>query len=126
MKGITKQMKEDEVHLWEKGGSLQKELEDFEQWMLDIVNNRKMKNQPKFVYLQTGLEECGETCSDFDELDMVSWCADKIYSDDLKYVSVFSVLARIKELEKEIENEDSVYSEASCRFRIDELKNLIK
>ena len=33
------------------------------------------------------------------------------------------ILSRIKELETEIENEDS---EASCKFRIDELKNLIK
>ena len=32
----------------------------------------------------------------------------------------------MKELETEIENEDSEYSEASCRFRIDELRNLIK
>ena len=34
--------------------------------------------------------------------------------------------ARIKELETEIDNEESIYSVASCRFRIDELKNLIK
>lgn len=36
------------------------------------------------------------------------------------------ILARIKELETELNNEDGIYSEASCRFRIDELKNLIK
>lgn len=36
------------------------------------------------------------------------------------------ILTRIKELETELNNEDSTYSEASCRFRIDELKNLIK
>lgn len=36
------------------------------------------------------------------------------------------ILARIKELETELNNEESTYSEASCRFRIDELKNLIK
>lgn len=31
-----------------------------------------------------------------------------------------------EELETEIVNEDSIYSEASCGFRIDELKNLLK
>ena len=36
------------------------------------------------------------------------------------------ILSRIKELETELNNEDSTYSEASCRFRIDELKNLLK
>lgn len=36
------------------------------------------------------------------------------------------ISARIKELETEIDNEESTYSVASCRFRIDELKNLIK
>ncbi len=45
---------------------------------------------------------------------------------DENYISISIVLERIKELETEIENEDSEYSEASCRFRIDEIKNLIK
>ena len=49
---------------------------------------------------------------------------DKVLFDD--YISVSIVLRRIKYLEEEIENEDSVYSEVSCRFRINELKNLIK
>lgn len=46
---------------------------------------------------------------------------DFIYYDDF----VSSILARIKELEAEIENEDSEYSIVSCRFAIKELKNLI-
>ena len=45
-----------------------------------------------------------------------------IYYDDF----VDFILARIKELEAEIENEDSKYSITSCRFAIKELKNLIK
>ena len=47
---------------------------------------------------------------------------DIIFYDDF----VSSILARIKELEAEIENEDSEYSITSCRFAIKELKNLIK
>ena len=85
-----------------------------------------MQNIPNRIYLQTGLEDNGETSSDFNELDMVSWCADKIYSDDLEYISVSFISHRIKELETELNDENSIYSEASCRFRIDELKKLIQ
>ena len=86
-----------------------------------------MKNIPNRIYLQTGLEHYGETCDDFGELNssLISWCADKIYNDDLEFISVSSVLRRIKELEEEIENGDSTYSETSCRIRINELKKLI-
>lgn len=42
------------------------------------------------------------------------------------YEFVDFISARIKELEDEMDNEDSIYSEASCRFRIDELKRLLK
>ncbi len=82
-----------------------------------------MTNQPNKIYLNIGAD--GE-CQDFEELVGVSWSDSRINDDDLEYISVSSVLARIKELEAEVENEDSVYSEASCRFRISELKNLIK
>ena len=33
-----------------------------------------MKNIPKFMYLQVGLEQYGESCEDFNELDNISWC----------------------------------------------------
>jgi uncharacterized small protein (DUF1192 family) len=82
-----------------------------------------MINQPKKIYLNIGAD--GE-CQDFEELVGVSWSDSRITDDDLEYISVSSVLARIEELEAEVENEDSVYSEASCRFKISELKNLIK
>lgn len=36
------------------------------------------------------------------------------------------IKARIEELEQEIDNEYSIYSEGSCRFRIEELKRLIE
>jgi hypothetical protein len=85
-----------------------------------------MKNQPTKIFLQTGLEDNGETCEDFNELHGISWCSDKIYGDDLEYVSIDAIFRRIKELETEISNEESIYSEASCRFRIDELKNLLQ
>ena len=62
-----------------------------------------MKNKPKFIYLQTGLEDNAEICEDFNDLqtDCITWCADEIYKDDLKYISVDFILARIKELETE-------------------------
>lgn len=46
---------------------------------------------------------------------------DVIFHDDF----INFILARIKELEAEIENEDSSYSVAFCRVRIDELKRLL-
>ena len=42
------------------------------------------------------------------------------------FIAKFEAGTVLKELETELNNEDSSYSEASCRFRIDELKNLIK
>jgi hypothetical protein len=52
-----------------------------------------MKNQPTKIYLNIGAD--GE-CQDFE----VSWCEDRI-NDDLEYISVSSVLARIEELKQE-------------------------
>jgi hypothetical protein len=46
---------------------------------------------------------------------------DLIFYDD--FVNLIS--ARIKELEAEIDNQDSEYSITSCRFSIKELKRLI-
>ena len=80
-----------------------------------------MKNIPNRIYLQTGLEDNGETCSNFEELDMVSWCTDKIYSDDLQYISVDFILSRIKELET-----DKYIDSEHKKQRIKELKNLLK
>lgn len=82
-----------------------------------------MKNIPNRIYLQTALEEHGETCDDFNDLqtDYISWCADKIYSDDLVFISVGFILARIKELEK-----DPYIDDEHRKHRIKELKNLIK
>jgi hypothetical protein len=84
-----------------------------------------MKNQPKFIYLQTGLEEYGEVCEDFNTLDSssISWCADKIFDDDLQYVSVFSVLAEIDKLTDYATFSDN-YEEVALAIRT--LKNLIK
>ena len=82
-----------------------------------------MKNIPNKIHLVLGADNGVE---DFKTLQDVTWCCDKIYEDDLTFISVSSILARIKELESEIENEDSEYSIVSCRFAIKELKNLIK
>lgn len=56
-----------------------------------------MKNKPNKIYLVVGAD--GE-CEDFEELREVSWCEDRINDDDLAYLSVSSVFARIKELER--------------------------
>ena len=80
-----------------------------------------MKNQPIKIFLQTGLEDNVEMCDDFNELDGISWCADKIYEDDLEYISVDSILRRIKELEA-----DKYIDSEHKKQRIKELKNLIK
>lgn len=51
--------------------------------------------------------------------------------DDINFLLILfdarnkAIENRIKDLETEISNEYSIYSEASCRFRIDELKNLL-
>jgi len=80
-----------------------------------------MRNQPKFIYLQTGLEDNAEMCDDFNELDGISWCADKIYSDDLQYISVDFIFLRIKELET-----DKYIDSEHKKQRVKELKNLVK
>lgn len=96
-----------------------------------------MKNIPNRIFLQTGLEGYGETCSDFKDLqtDCITWCADKIYKDDLEYISVDFILLRIKEL---IENKEKLKNNPMCSKAeykaickninplINELKNLIK
>ena len=46
-----------------------------------------MKNKPKFIYLQTGLEDNAEMCEDFNELSGISWCDESVYSDDLQFIS---------------------------------------
>ena len=77
-----------------------------------------MKNQPNKIYLNIGAD--GE-CQDFEELVGVSWCEDRVNDDDLEFISVSSILARIKELEKD------VYIDSEHKkHRIKELKNLIK
>jgi hypothetical protein len=81
------------------------------------------KNQPNRIYLNIGAD--GE-CQDFEELVGVSWSDSRINDDDLEYISVSSVLARIKELEAEIDNDESEYSITSLRMMIKELKYIIK
>jgi aldehyde:ferredoxin oxidoreductase len=77
-----------------------------------------MKNQPKFIYLNIGAD--GEV-EDFKTLSEVTWCEDRVNDDDLEFISVSSILARIKELEKD------VYIDSEHKkHRIKELKNLIK
>lgn len=84
-----------------------------------------MKNKPKFVYLQTGV---GHKIDNFNELDrdFVTWSADKIYSNDLQFLSVDFILARIKEIEEELKNEDSSFDRKILNIQISTLKNILK
>jgi hypothetical protein len=75
-----------------------------------------MKNQPTKIYLNIGAD--GE-CQDFE----VSWSDSRINDDDLCYISVSSVLARIKELEEYI---DTGADYRTVEFTINTLKILIK
>lgn len=82
-----------------------------------------MRNKPKFIHLQTGLEDNAEICEDFNDLqtDCITWCVDEIYEDDLKYISIDFILARIKELKRD------VYIDGEHkRQRIKELRSLLK
>ncbi len=45
-----------------------------------------MKNIPKVIYLQTGLTKEESKDCDFNELEEVTWCADRINKTDIKYV----------------------------------------
>jgi hypothetical protein len=86
-----------------------------------------MKNQPNKIFLQIGLEKEGSV-EDFNSLvtDFVTWESERIFSDDLHYISVSSVLARIKELEEKLTPKISTQTRATILYTIDELKNLIK
>jgi len=72
-----------------------------------------MKNIPQKINLQIGLEQYGETCEDFKELNsnLISWCSDKIYEDDLEFISVDFIFGRIKEL---TENKEKLKNNPMC------------
>ena len=57
-----------------------------------------MKNIPKIIYLQTGVE-----CENFDNLqtDMITWSSDSIFQSDLRYISADFIATKIEELKKD-------------------------
>jgi hypothetical protein len=59
-----------------------------------------MTNIPKTIYLQIG-KECS-TDEDFKDLAEVSWCAEKIFENDIEYV-LKEKEEDLKESEKELE-----------------------
>lgn len=77
-----------------------------------------------------GLEK-EDSVKDFNTLerDFVTWESNQIYNDDLQFISVDFILARIKELE---DNREIYIKNGSLRTAyentclIDELKNLIE
>lgn len=93
-----------------------------------------MKNSPKKIFLQLGLEET-DSVEDFNmlERDFVTWESNQIYSDDLQFISVDFIFARIQELKVEIKELDTGSSSMANGFKLNrlrgikkELENLIK
>lgn len=82
-----------------------------------------MKNVPNKIHLVLGADGGVE---DFKTLSEVTWCEDRINENDLCYISVSSILARIKELETEFDNSNSSFSTGGIIQRLSELENLIK
>lgn len=86
-----------------------------------------MKNIPQKIFLQTGLEDNAEICEDFNELSDISWCADKIYSDDLEFISVSYLLAEIHKMYiAETPTKENVTSVAVKLLTLEKIKELIK
>lgn len=55
-----------------------------------------MTNIPKTIYLQIGDECPTDDGEDFNKLYGVSWCADKIFENDIEYVSKDVLVELIK------------------------------
>lgn len=94
-----------------------------------------MKNIPTRIYLQLGLEDNIDICEDFNELSGISWCVDKIYSDDLAFISVSFLRKKIEEqikIKEDFKNNkmcSKAEYKAICKNIdpiINVLKNLIK
>lgn len=83
-----------------------------------------MKNKPKFIFLQMGLEE-ENSVEDFNSLylDCVTWETEQIYSDDLQFISIDFILERIKELERDVYM-DSEYKKQRIKHLETQLNNL--
>lgn len=86
-----------------------------------------MRNIPNRVYLQIGLEKEGSV-EDFNSLatDFVTWESEQIFPDDLQFISVDFILARIKEIEDELNNEESSFNRNFLNIQISTLKDILK
>jgi hypothetical protein len=69
-----------------------------------------MQNIPKTIYLQIG-KECPD--EDFKDLSEVSWCAEKIFENDIEYVLKENEEESEKELEERTER-NTVLIDAFC------------
>jgi hypothetical protein len=66
------------------------------------VSDIHVANIPKTIYLQ--IDADGETPNDFKDLSGISWCADKIYDNDIEYV-LSSELAALQEENERLKEE---------------------
>lgn len=64
-----------------------------------------MNNIPAKIYLQIGLEDYGDSCSDFKELNEgdITWSSEKINTDDIEYllpnsINVNDEIARLEDI----------------------------
>ena len=63
--------------------------------MAKRIKQMKMKNIPERIYLQIGAET-PKDCN-FEELDEVTWCQDRISEDDIEYIRKEKVIKAFKE-----------------------------
>lgn len=83
-----------------------------------------MKNTPNKIYLNHGSD-----ANDFNELTEVTWCKDRVHKNDLEFISVDFILARIeglKELRKNKLDSGIFGDDDLLRGAIAELVKLLK
>ena len=56
-----------------------------------ILNQKKMKNIPKKIYLQLGFDVDEWPSLDFNKCSEVTWCEDRQHESDIEYVLVKDV-----------------------------------
>ncbi len=57
----------------------------------------KIKNLPLYVFLQVDAD--GETDLDFSELSGVSWCNERVFETDQRYISYDAVIAILNKID---------------------------
>ena len=89
-----------------------------------------MKNLPKKIYLNFGddfIDREDYESTDFRDLSEVTWCEDRIYETDAKYVhesKIAKLEAEVARLKDEKRKDDYLYAE--CAEKNGNLRNLVR